>query len=196
MDNYFLYLHGYQSSPTTLRALKLQLWLREHYPDSRIDAPRLADRNALEAFGTINALLDDIVSKRKVIIGASLGGLMAHLLKQLRDDITDVILINPALHFDAVLANMGLAVGSEKEGEVSQEDINIIRSFMPKEILNQEDYLLLLQQDDEVCPYLWSVDLLPNSHIDIQNGQGHPYKEIEKAFDAMSKFLDRPVTPN
>ncbi|TNF69188.1 MAG: hypothetical protein EP298_04450 [Gammaproteobacteria bacterium] len=191
MDHYFLYLHGYQSSPTTLRALKLQLWLREQYPESRIDAPRLSDRDALGAFEKINARLDRVDNQRKVVIGASLGGLMAHLLKQVRSDITDVILINPALRFDDILANMGLVIGTNGEGDISQEDVDIIRSFIPTEIDNQEDYLLLLQQDDEVCPYLWSVDLLADAHVDIQNGQGHSYQNIETAFDVMDGFIKR-----
>ena len=191
MDHYFLYLHGYQSSPTTLRALKIQLWLREHFPEARIDAPRLADQSAQAVFEYLSNMLDEVQSKRKVIIGASLGGLIAHLFKQLRHDVTDVILINPALRFDEIIKNMGLISPDEPESEVNLKDIELIRSFIPKEAHHQEDYLLLLQQDDEVCPYTWSLDLLPKAHSDIQTGQGHSYSKIETAYPSIEKFLNR-----
>lgn len=135
MDHYFLYLHGYQSSPTTLRALKIQLWLREHFPEARIDAPRLADQSAQAVFEYLSNMLDEVQSKRKVIIGASLGGLIAHLFKQLRHDVTDVILINPALRFDEIIKNMGLISPDEPESEVNLKDIELIRSFIPKEAI-------------------------------------------------------------
>lgn len=191
IDHYFLYLHGYQSSPTTLRALKLQLWLRESFPEARIDAPRIASSNAFKAFQMINTTLDQVESKRKILIGASLGGLVAHLMKQSRDDVTDVILINPALHFDAVIANMGLTSGSSDQTSINQDDIALIQSLMPEKSYNQKDYLLLLQKDDDICHYSSSLDLLPEAHKDIQAGQGHNYTHIETAFSAIQSFMNR-----
>ncbi|MCF6807758.1 hypothetical protein L3V79_05060 [Thiotrichales bacterium 19S9-12] len=191
MDYYFLYLHGYQSTPTTLKGLKLQTWLRENYPESRIDAPLLPDHDALGTFQKVSETLDLVQSNRKVIIGTSLGGLMAHLLKQNRADITDVILINPAISFEDVIKDLGFIEGDADNSAISQTDVDVIRSIMPEKIKQQEDYLLLLQEDDDICLFQHALDAFPHAQVDLQVGQGHQYQNIEVAFDVMRKFLSR-----
>ena len=100
-NNYFLYLHGFQGSPNSPKAQKLKAWLNDQFPEASIDAPELPMQTKA-ALDLTHKLLDNAKADNKVIIGSSLGGYMAHLLKQTRDDVAKVILINPAARLDLI----------------------------------------------------------------------------------------------
>lgn len=100
-NNYFLYLHGFQGSPNSPKAQKLIAWLNTKFPGAFIDAPELP-MHTESALSLIHNRLDQSTAANKVIIGSSLGGYMAHLLKQTREDVAKVILINPATRLDLI----------------------------------------------------------------------------------------------
>ncbi len=179
---YFLYLHGYQGSPNSIKANKLKTWLNKTYDNVHIDAPKL-EMHAESALLDIHTRLDNVKADKKVIIGSSLGGFMAHLFKQLRHDVDQVILINPATRLD-------LIVDLPAYQEVS-EDAKALLSLMPTQITSLEDYLLLLQEDDVVTPAAFAVDGFNGAHIDIKTGQGHHYDNIEVSFEVIESFLNK-----
>ncbi|WP_192483834.1 MULTISPECIES: YqiA/YcfP family alpha/beta fold hydrolase [Cysteiniphilum] len=179
-NNYFLYLHGFQGSPNSPKAQKLKAWLNDQFPEASIDAPELPMQTKA-ALDLTHKLLDDAVADNKVIIGSSLGGYMAHLLKQTRDDVAKVILINPAARLD-LIAQMPAYSHMHDEAMA-------LFNAMPKQLSSLSDYLLLLQEDDQTTPINLALEVFNRAQIDLKSGQGHAYSDIEVSFDAISKFL-------
>ncbi len=192
MPFYFLYLHGFNGSANGVGATELKQWLKRHYPDVHIDAPQLG-HDSREALIQIHRLLDNNHQARKVIFGNSMGGVFAHIIKQTRKDIDLAILLNPGLRFTKIMSSFPRFHISNIDGgivEITDDMINGIARLIPEKSMHQEDYLLLLQQDDHLCHYQDSLDILPNAKTDIQSGQGHHYNDITKAFPAIKQFLD------
>ncbi|WP_440616155.1 YqiA/YcfP family alpha/beta fold hydrolase [Cysteiniphilum sp. 6C5] len=179
-NNYFLYLHGFQGSPNSPKAQKLKTWLGEQFPEASIDAPELPMQTKA-ALDLIHKLLDNASADHKIIIGSSLGGYMAHLLKQTRDDVNKVILINPAARLDLIAQLPAYA-------HVHDEAMALVNA-MPKKLMALQDYLLLLQKDDQSTPADLALEVFKGAHIDIKSGQGHAYSDIDVSFDDIRRFL-------
>ncbi|WP_119343674.1 YqiA/YcfP family alpha/beta fold hydrolase [Facilibium subflavum] len=179
-DYYFLYLHGYKGSPDSVKAQKLKRWLKKNWPNSAIDAPAL-QMHSESALQTINYLLNKANAAKKVIIGSSLGGYMAHLFKQIRSDIDQVVLINPAARLDLIVADPAYA-------ELRHE-AKALMDLMPAGSKDFQDYLLLLQADDTTTPITFAKEVYAGANIDIKTGQGHGYDNIEVSFDVIEGFL-------
>ena len=181
MEKYFLYLHGFQGSPNSIKANKLKEWLAQKYPQSVIDAP-LLPMHTQDTLTMINEKLLKHQDKEIYLIGSSLGGYIANLLKQGRDDITKVILINPTVRMD---------IFAEKEQYAKFRDGALeLHNMMPKLIAQQQDYLILLQEDDQTTPYEHAKIAYPYANIDVKTGQSHAYDHIEQSFELISHFID------
>ena len=180
-DVYFLYLHGYKGSPGSVKAVKLFKWLNDNFQDIKIDAP-LLNMHKESGFREIKRLLDSSNASRKVIFGTSLGGYLAHLLKQTRSDIDQVILINPAVRLDLIVQDIRYAQ--------FKEDALILTNMMPEKLVNLSDYLVLLQDDDHSTPSKYAQQEFSNGTIDIKSGQGHHYDQIEVSFSLIKDFLN------
>lgn len=177
---YFLYLHGYQGSPNSIKGKKLQCWLQKACPDAKIDAPKLP-ATAGEALGVIHRHLDLADKGQKVIIGSSLGGYMAHLCKQIRNDVNKTILINPAIRLDLIADHL--------EYPALKKEAQQLLDLMPAKVDDLKDYLLLLQEDDQTTPPHFAIDAFQGARIDLKHGQGHHYDNIETSFDVIEDFL-------
>ncbi|WP_440682580.1 YqiA/YcfP family alpha/beta fold hydrolase [Cysteiniphilum halobium] len=179
-NNYFLYLHGFQGSPNSPKAQKLKAWLNKRFPEAIIDAPELPMQTEA-ALNLVYALLNDATAVNKVVIGSSLGGYMAHLLKQTREDVSKVILINPAVRLD-------LIVQMPDYIHMHNEAMALVNA-MPKELTSLQDYLVLLQKDDQTTPMEFALEVFKGAHIDIKSGQGHAYSDIDVSFSEINAFL-------
>ncbi|WP_116964669.1 YqiA/YcfP family alpha/beta fold hydrolase [Fastidiosibacter lacustris] len=183
LSKYFLYLHGFQGSPTSPKAQKLKQWFKQKYPNAQIDMPHLT-MNTQQAMSMIDRLLSQAKADSKVIIGSSLGGYMAHLLKQTRSDIDKVILINPASRLDLIAL-------MPQYSDMYHEAMALVNA-MPKQLKHMNDYLLLLQQDDTITPAHLAEQVFACAHIDIKTGQGHSYSNIDVSFELIEEFLTQP----
>ena len=187
MEKYFLYLHGFQGSPNSIKANKLKDWLAIKHPQAIIEAP-LLPMQAKDALALINGLIDQHQGKSIYIIGSSLGGFIASLLKQTRNDIDKVILINPAVRLD-VIAN-------DQTYAPFRDDALTLYHMMPKVVTQQRDYLVLLQKDDLTTPYTYAQEAFPHAHIDLKMGQGHHYDDIDESFALIEAFIQNKCLVN
>ena len=181
---YFLYLHGFKGSPNSEKAKKMRCYLSKTYQNCIFDAP---DLNNKTVDLVLQLLLTNITQHHRNysvnIIGSSLGGYIAHLLKQICKEVRKVILINPVIRLDLIIGDI--------ECNQLKSQASKLLSMMPDKINNLKDYLILLQRDDQVIPIKHALNLFSNkTFIDIKNGQGHSYNNIEKSFSIISNFLN------
>lgn len=78
---HLLYLHGFRSSPQSMKAQQVQTWMRAHRPDIHCWCPQLPPSPA-QAFAMTLEALQQWPSQSTVLVGSSLGGFYATALAE------------------------------------------------------------------------------------------------------------------
>jgi predicted esterase YcpF (UPF0227 family) len=180
-----LYIHGFGSSG---HGGKASLF-REYFEDEVI-VPSLSYVPNL-AIDTIEQIIELLLSKDETvgIVGSSLGGYYAIYLANKFN--LKAVLLNPAIYPYKTLEKIGNAMNyyDGSSFEVTKEHVQSLKSFEVNEIKNQENFLVLLQTDDEVLDYNDAVEKLPNSDLVIEEGGNHSFENIESYFRKIGSFL-------
>lgn len=181
-----LYIHGFGSSGHGGKAS-----LFREYFEEEVIAPSLSYIPNL-AIDTLEQLIEVLLnSEQKVgLVGSSLGGFYSIYLANKYD--LKAVLINPAIYPYKTLEKIGNATNyyDSSSFEVTSEHLNSLKKFEVKDLENQENFLTLLQVDDEVLDYNEAVEKLPNSELIIEEGGNHSFENIESYFRKIYSFLN------
>ncbi len=97
LATHLLYLHGFRSSPRSVKAQRMRDWVREHRPDLVFACPQLPPAPE-EAMHLLEQLTHDWPAERSVLMGSSLGGFYATVLAEWpRFQQSRAVLLNPAV---------------------------------------------------------------------------------------------------
>ena len=181
-----IYIHGFGSSG---QGGKSSLF-RDYFEDEII-APSLSYVPKL-AIDTLEQLIELLLEKDENIglVGSSLGGYYAIYLANKYN--LKAVLINPAIYPYKTLDKIGMARNyyDESTFEVTNSHIESLKAFEVKNIINEENFLTLLQMEDEVLDYNDAVEKLANSELVIEEGGNHSFENIESYFRKIGFFLD------
>lgn len=95
LTTHLLYLHGFRSSPQSIKAQRMAAHVRQHWPALVWACPALAV-SPRAAMVQLEALCAHWPKSSTVVMGSSLGGFYATVLAQAWD--CRAILLNPAVH--------------------------------------------------------------------------------------------------
>lgn len=172
-----LYLHGYQSSPNSHKCQALKKLFSQHTEMAFI-APHIENYNhPLAILETLNAMIGN---QETHIIGSSLGGMIAHLLKQTNPHVKKVILINPAVKLSELLSE-----GHPHHAQALQMDAMLSNQSLK----HTQDHLVMLQKDDQTCPYQQALDHFDGCQCIVESGQGHGFDNLAPYYNQMIDFL-------
>ncbi len=180
-----LYIHGFGSSGQGGKATLF----REYFEDEVI-IPSLSYVPSL-AIDTLEQIIEMLLSKDETVglVGSSLGGYYAIYLANKYD--LKAVLINPAIYPYKTLDKVGMAMNyfDGSSFEVTSEHLKNLKSYEVEFVKNEENFLTLLQTDDEVLDYNEAVEKLPNSDLVIEEGGNHSFENIESYFRKIGSFL-------
>ncbi|QKJ23694.1 YqiA/YcfP family alpha/beta fold hydrolase [Poseidonibacter lekithochrous] len=180
-----IYIHGFGSSG---HGGKASLF-REYFEDEVI-APSLSYVPNL-AIDTLEQLIEMLLEKGETVglVGSSLGGYYSIYLANKYD--LKAVLINPAIFPYKTLDKIGMARNyyDLTTFEVTNEHIQALKSLEVSEISNQENFITLLQTEDEVLDYNDAVEKLSESELVIEEGGTHSFENIESYFRKIGSFL-------
>lgn len=181
-----IYIHGFGSSGFGGKAS-----LFREYFEEEVIAPSLSYVPNL-AIDTLEQLIELLLEKDENIglVGSSLGGYYSIYLANKYN--LKAVLINPAIYPYKTLDKIGMARNyyDDSSFEVTSSHIEALKSYEVKNITNQENFLTLLQEDDEVLDYNEAVEKLPNSELIIEEGGNHSFENIESYFRKIGSFLN------
>ena len=180
-----IYIHGFGSSGHGGKATLF----REYFEDEVI-APSLSYVPNL-AIDTLEQMIEMLIDKDENVslVGSSLGGYYSIYLANKYN--LKAVLINPAIYPYKTLDKVGMATNyyDGTSFEITRNHIEALKSFEVENIIRQDNFLTLLQTDDEVLDYTEAEEKLSESELVIEEGGNHSFENIESFFRKISVFL-------
>lgn len=187
MIKHLLYLHGFNSSPLSLKAQQSLTYFEQRYPLLDVQCPQLANepKLAIEQIERIIAAFDNDWA----VIGSSLGGFFSTYLSEKYK--VPAVLINPAVKPYELLADL---VG-EQVNPYTHQAYRVEAHFMSELIqlrcdtITPTNYFLLLQMADEVLPYIEALKHYQGCQLLLEQGGNHSFVNFQNQLDDIAKFL-------
>lgn len=185
----FIYVHGFNSSPQSIKAQLFQSYLAAHQLDAGYAVPELSHWPA-EAMAQLRALVEANAESNIVLIGSSLGGYYSTWLTEHYDHVRTV-LVNPAVRPYALLE----AWLGDNENLYTHEHYTLTRTHLTQlvdidcaTIADPQRYLLLTQTADETLDYREAVDKFAGAPQFIQPGGSHGFDRFQDLIPAIIAF--------
>ena len=197
MKPLFLYLHGLNSSPASLKAQETMAYIKNHSLDLDVHVPALSTEPN-EVIVQLKDILRRSSSGQPVfIVGSSLGGYIGtwlhnHLLQQHPERNVRLVMINPAVkaydRFEEFLGPQENLYTGEN-WELTHEHAEQLKALEVDKLLSPESILLLAQTADEVLDYKLAVEKYQDCHSVIQEGGNHGFENFDQILPTIFSFL-------
>lgn len=191
MPTTFIYLHGFLSSPKSIKAQLLAVYLRENHPDIDYAVPALPE-SPQAAYVSAEAAVQSALAKKSQVglIGSSMGGFYATVLAE-RFGLRAVI-INPSVQPQLSVRNY---FGTHRnpysgaEFSIGLDDALAFEKMAVARLKHPENYWLLAQTGDEVLDYRTAVEFYQGARQTIEAGGDHQFQHFDRHLPALIKFL-------
>jgi hypothetical protein len=189
----FLYLHGLNSSPASVKARQFADFLAARGRGTELACPALPHHPA-EAMALAEGFFAGIDPARMTVVGSSLGGFYATWLAERHG--CRAVLVNPA-----VRAHAGLEayLGPQKnlytgeQWELTRDHLAHYARFAVEAPTRMERYFLMVTTGDEVLDYRAAVERFAGARQRVVQGSDHGFVEFGQYLDEVLAFADAPV---
>ncbi|SET34436.1 esterase YqiA [Thorsellia anophelis] len=183
-----IYLHGFNSSPLSIKATLLKRWISENHPDIEIFIPQLPFSPQLCAM-----YLEELFFNQQEpigVVGSSLGGFYATWISSAFE--IPAIVINPAVRpFELLHDYVGINTNiyTKETYELTTNQVDELKAIYVEPIEYPDLIWLLQQKGDEILDYQQAVDYYRDCKQTVEEGGNHSFPGIEKYFQEMVDFL-------
>lgn len=196
VPTHLLYLHGFRSSPRSVKAREVAAWLQAHRPDLVFSCPQLPP-SPREAIDLALSLLADWPQDRTAIVGSSLGGFYATVLAERLG--CPAVLFNPAVNPARDLArHIGEQTAWHRPEDrfyFREEFIGELQAMTPRQLSRPERYFPVIATGDEVLDWREMRARYQGAPWLLIEGGDHALSDFElpQAYMVRSLGLDGPV---
>jgi predicted esterase YcpF (UPF0227 family) len=184
-----LYLHGFNSSPQSMKAELTKDYFAKHHADIAFFCPQLAS----SPDGVIKQVTALISAKSNenstwAFIGSSLGGYFStYFTEQYQGK---AVLINPAVKPFELLTDLLGEQTNPYTGEVYQIEAHFIEALknLEQKIISKNNYLVMVQTGDEVLDYQQAVDKYSDGQLIVQKGGDHSFIDYANMLPKIAMF--------
>lgn len=186
----YLFIHGFLSSSKSQKAQQLKRWLEEQDRGEEWLCPDLSSNPQL-AIAYLRNLIIALIKEGKSVklVGSSLGGFYATILSEEFD--LKAILINPAVKAGKVLeSRIGRHKAWHSDNNVifTQQDVDALNKMDVTQIAKPDNFLLMVERDDETLDYHLALHLYKNCNQLIFNGGNHSFSRFEQVLGLIDTF--------
>lgn len=184
-----LYLHGFLSSPQSLKAQQTLAYCIEIGLGENITIPQMSHGPA-ETIAQLNELIDKIGSDHLVLMGSSLGGYYATFLAELHQ--APAVLINPAVRpYELWESHLGenRNYHSDEIHIVTRSHIDELKQIDVASLSEPENFKVFLQAGDETLDYRQALQKFGRSHCVVHEKGSHSYDDFEHELPVMFEFF-------
>lgn len=195
--HHLVYLHGFLSSPQSLKAQNTLAFVKRYYPSINVHIPELPG-NIAKSVRIIDRLLVTLPINRTGFIGSSMGGFLStyclekYAAQTKSISLPKAVLINPAVEpFNLLAGYMGRHVNpyTNEVFYVHQQHINILKQLHVSVLQDPLRYKVLLQRGDETLNYKLAAAKYASSYLHIEDGGDHSFVDYERHLPDIFKFL-------
>lgn len=174
-----VYIHGFKSSPASIKAGLVRQWLKSRGKEGRFRCPDLPYGPAAAA-KLLETEIQRLLKQREqlVLIGSSLGGYYATWLAE-RHNLRAVV-VNPGIwpyEFSAVLIGPQKNLYTAEEFVFTEAHLEELRC-LEVEPITPSRYLLMVTTGDEVIDYRRAVDRYRGAKMRIVEGSDHGFSDF------------------
>lgn len=184
-----IYLHGFNSSPDSFKAVQTKAFFSRYYPDIELVIPHLA-LTPLAAWQQIELITQQYAAHKLGFIGSSLGGFFATLLANKYD--ANAVLINPAVEPHLLIDSLVGEYTNPYTGAVHQVEARHgeeLKSLQFSEVAQPNKFWVLLQQGDETLDYKLAMDCYRGGRLTIEPLGDHSFVGFNRYLNAIVEFL-------
>lgn len=185
-----LYLHGFRSSPHSMKARQVQQRMQQLGRASEYHCPQLP-ASPKQAIELAQQLCRGCDPTQLTIIGSSLGGYYATWLAEQLG--SRAVVINPAVKPPRNLAAyVGITTQyhSDEPFEFKAGYVHELRDYVVEKITRPERYFLIAATGDEVLDYREMVAHFPDAKQIVIQGSDHSISEFSDYVDRVLAFCD------
>ena len=183
-----IYIHGFASSAFGDKAQKF----KEYFDDELIAISLPTIPNL--AINTLEQLIEAFISIDEDVnlVGSSLGGFYAIYLANKYD--LKSVLINPAVNPWNSLdryENQEFITNyyDSSKFEFNTNHLNSLKNYKVEALNNPENFITLLQEEDEVLDFNDAAEYLESTELIIEEGGSHSFEDVERYFRKISTFF-------
>jgi uncharacterized protein len=200
MTTHLLYLHGFRSSPQSMKAQRMAAWVKAHEKalPRRLTwwCPQLPP-SPREA---VDQLLEGVARwprDRMAVVGSSLGGFYATVLAERLG--CPAVLINPAVAPARDLArHIGETTSWHDPAErfyFRPEYVDELAAMTPPELTRLQRYFAVIATGDEVLDWREMSARYRGAHLRIVEGSDHALSDFDDHLPHVLDFLGIGPTP-
>lgn len=188
----FIYVHGFNSSPDSVKARLFGEYLKANHKQADIgdySVPALSHWPS-KAIMQLEALITENPQRPVLLIGSSLGGFYSLWLTERYENCTTV-LVNPAIYPYHLLAEWlgdNENLYTHERYTLTREHLTQLEALAVDKVADPQRYLLLTQTADETLDYREAVEFFNESPAFIQPGGSHGFDQFEKLIPAIISF--------
>ena len=184
-----LYLHGFNSSPQSKKAIETGRWIKLNAPHIKFCCPQLSPY-AFEVMQKLKSIIEGHLPQPIYLVGSSMGGFFATCLAEQYN--LPAVLINPAVNPGSGLhswlgENRNFVTG--EHWVFKPEHIEEYVKLNPKKIERKQNYKLLLKTGDEVLDYRQAQQHYSGCCIVTEAGGDHSFVDYQQHLPANIEFL-------
>jgi len=193
IPNFLIYLHGFNSSPASKKAMQMKNFVEKNCPHINFIAPQISVIPVLalqQIEGIVDAILLESPQANIGFVGSSMGGFLATLCSEKYQRCG--VLINPAVAphqlIPVLIGHHTNPYTNETHTITSQHGVDL--EIMNFEYLNVPNNLwVLLQQGDETLDYRDAVSVYKESRLTIEPQGDHGFVGFERFLHSIIQFL-------
>lgn len=190
--HHLLYLHGFLSSPTSVKAQATKNYFAKHHPEVTLHIPELSNFPSKVEAQLVELIENnpELLEGGLKVIGSSMGGYLSTFLIEKYSG--KAVLINPAVRpYELLQQFIGPHVNpySGEKFSIELTDIDIIKALDTDALNNDKAYKVLLQTNDETLDYRLAAAKYALSDLVIEEGGDHSFIGYENHLPAIAEFL-------
>ena len=187
---HLVYLHGFRSSPQSVKARKMAMWMAQEFPHVQWWCPQLP-ASPRQAMANVLAGVADWPAGRTAVVGSSLGGFYATWLSQHLG--CPAVLINPAVHPSRDLAKyIGEQAAWHDPAQSIFFDVSYIQELqvLESQATNpQPQTLALIAKGDEVLDWQEMLARHRAGRVHLIEGSDHALSDFDLYKAEILEFL-------
>lgn len=190
---YLIYLHGFNSSSQSVKALQMAEFVQRYCPKINLITPELVV-TPQDALDQVIAIVDDILLSTPHanihFVGSSMGGFLATLCAQRYG--RQAVLINPAVAPHRLITQLIGEHVNPYSGEthlVTLKHGDELKRMAMDTLLQPKSFWVLLQEGDETLDFRDALAFYSGARITLEPLGDHSFEGFNRFLHAIVEFL-------